>query len=76
LIQLVDAVRAEASRAGRDARAIEITVDAPRSPSEAAAQARLGIDRVVVNAPNVAVASLREALEARMADVKRVRLSQ
>jgi probable F420-dependent oxidoreductase len=66
LIHLVDIVRAEARRAGRDGTAIEITVDAPRSPVEAAVQARLDIDRVVVNAPNVAAGSLRAALEARL----------
>lgn len=72
LIDLVETVRAEARRAGRDASTIEITVDAPRTPREADAQAQLEVDRVVVNAPNVPVNSLRESLEARMAEVGEV----
>jgi probable F420-dependent oxidoreductase len=73
LVRLVNTVRSEARRAGRDATAVEITVDAPRTAAEADVQARLNVDRVVVNAPNVRSEDLRNVLEARIAKVHALR---
>ncbi|MFM2073308.1 MAG: hypothetical protein RLZZ623_3572 [Actinomycetota bacterium] len=70
LVALVTELRAEAARARRDGGAIEITADAPRTEEQAATIVELGIQRVVVNAPDVATADLADALATRLAAIR------
>ena len=70
LVELVSMVRHAALDAGRDADRIEITVDAPRNEADAEIQMRLGVNRVVVNAPNVATDDIAALLEQRMVGVQ------
>ena len=67
LTKLVGIVREAAEAAGRDPRAIEITVDAPRTAEDAAVQRALDVDRVVVNAPHVPTGELAAALASKLA---------
>jgi probable F420-dependent oxidoreductase len=67
LEELVTIVRRAAVDAGRDPTGIELTVDAPRTDADAEVQTRLGVTRVVVNAPHVATADLVAVLEDRLA---------
>jgi len=70
LEELVAIVRRSAADAGRDPAIIEMTVDAPRTDADAETQMRLGVTRVVVNAPHVATADVTAALEERLAAVQ------
>ncbi len=69
LIHLVNTVRAQSRRVGRDPNTIEITVDAPHTAEEADVQATLNVDRIVINAPNVPTYSIRASLEARLVEI-------
>ncbi|MET0147097.1 MAG: TIGR03619 family F420-dependent LLM class oxidoreductase [Ilumatobacteraceae bacterium] len=72
LTQLVSTVRDAAVAAGRDADAIEITADAPRTEEDADAQAAAGVSRIVVNAPHVPKAELTGALGRLLGAARRV----
>jgi hypothetical protein len=65
-------MRAAAHAAGRDSSAIEITASAPRSCGDAAVQSELGVARIVIEASNVDVGELRQALARRLAVVRAV----
>ena len=66
LTRLVDVVRAAAADAGRDPMSIELTVEAPRTASDAEVQAGLGVGRIVVNVPNVETSAMRDAMVERV----------
>jgi alkanesulfonate monooxygenase SsuD/methylene tetrahydromethanopterin reductase-like flavin-dependent oxidoreductase (luciferase family) len=70
LVELVAAVRHAADDAGRDPADIELTVDAPKNAADAEVHMRLGVARVVVNAPHVPAGDLSSALEQRLAQVR------
>ena len=66
LARLVGAMREVAISHGRDASAVEVTADAPRTVDEATVIHQLGVDRVVINAPDVPTEALGEALHAKL----------
>jgi probable F420-dependent oxidoreductase len=70
LERLVTAVREAAAAAGRDPGSVEITAEAPRSAADADTQARLGVGRIVVNAPHRPTADLDGALHELVASVR------
>ncbi len=64
LAELVAVARRSARAAGRDPDAIEITAEAPRTAADAHTHARLGVRRIVVNAPNRPTRDLPGAIAA------------
>jgi probable F420-dependent oxidoreductase len=66
---LMRSLAAALQDAGRPARSVEVTTDAPRNVEQARTLKELGVARVVVNAPNVAVAEIRSTLESRLVAV-------
>ena len=66
LARLVATMREVATSHGRDATAIEVTADAPRTAEQATVIDQLGIDRVVINAPDVPTEALGAALAAKL----------
>jgi probable F420-dependent oxidoreductase len=63
LQQIVQELRQSAEQADRDPASIAITADAPRTNKDADAILALGVDRVVINAPNVSIDHLEHELE-------------
>jgi probable F420-dependent oxidoreductase len=66
LRELVVLARQAAVDAGRDPAALEITTEAPRTSEDRDMQRELGVARVLVNAPNVEVDALPDAVARRL----------
>jgi probable F420-dependent oxidoreductase len=70
LTRLVTLAREAAAEAGRDPERLEITAEAPRTPADAAIQARLGVRRIVINAPHRPTADLDAAMQSAIAEAR------
>jgi probable F420-dependent oxidoreductase len=63
LERLVHIARRAADEADRDSDALEITAEVPRTAAEAEVHARLGVSRIVIDAPNRPTLDLDDALQ-------------